>query len=249
MSAQPPGWHGDPTGRHDARYWNGAEWTEHVSEGGRTLVDALEHVVPIPAVTARPSSAALRRRMREVPIWRYGLAVAAIPVIGLWLYVGIGPLMVWAYGALLLLGVVMVPLYFRLVYISTGPDGLKTRNQVGVVKRVAREDIAAVAVGKVWNGGLTTVDQFIFVSAGGGTAARFYLQNWELDDVKRLAAGLGLPVYGRPGRPLDEYHSGRAARRAATVLGVSALAGCALPFVLLAIFGVAVAVAVLVRHS
>lgn len=27
-------WHPDPTGRHELRYWDGAQWTEHVSDGG-----------------------------------------------------------------------------------------------------------------------------------------------------------------------------------------------------------------------
>ncbi len=31
-----PGWHSDPLGQHDWRYWDGAVWTEHVSDAGRT---------------------------------------------------------------------------------------------------------------------------------------------------------------------------------------------------------------------
>jgi uncharacterized protein (AIM24 family) len=27
-------WHPDPTGRHELRYWDGNQWTEHVSDGG-----------------------------------------------------------------------------------------------------------------------------------------------------------------------------------------------------------------------
>ena len=27
-------WHPDPTGRHELRYWDGSQWTEHVSDGG-----------------------------------------------------------------------------------------------------------------------------------------------------------------------------------------------------------------------
>ena len=30
----PAGWHRDPTGRHETRYWDGAAWTEHVADGG-----------------------------------------------------------------------------------------------------------------------------------------------------------------------------------------------------------------------
>ncbi len=27
-------WHPDPTGRHELRYWDGTQWSEHVSDGG-----------------------------------------------------------------------------------------------------------------------------------------------------------------------------------------------------------------------
>jgi len=30
----PSRWAPDPTGRHELRYWNGTEWTDHVSDGG-----------------------------------------------------------------------------------------------------------------------------------------------------------------------------------------------------------------------
>ena len=35
------GWHPDPTGRFQARYHDGADWTEHVSDGGATGADVL----------------------------------------------------------------------------------------------------------------------------------------------------------------------------------------------------------------
>jgi hypothetical protein len=37
----PPGWHADPTRRHESRYWDGAAWTEHVSDAGVTGTDPL----------------------------------------------------------------------------------------------------------------------------------------------------------------------------------------------------------------
>jgi hypothetical protein len=45
-NAMPPGnvasgWHPDPSGRHQFRYWNGVAWTEHVSTGGLTDTDPL----------------------------------------------------------------------------------------------------------------------------------------------------------------------------------------------------------------
>jgi hypothetical protein len=33
-------WAEDPYARHELRYWNGTEWTEHVSDGGTTATDA-----------------------------------------------------------------------------------------------------------------------------------------------------------------------------------------------------------------
>jgi uncharacterized protein YxjI len=35
----PPNWYPDPLGRHELRYWNGSQWTEHVSSHGRQSVD------------------------------------------------------------------------------------------------------------------------------------------------------------------------------------------------------------------
>jgi uncharacterized protein YxjI len=35
----PAAWHPDPFGRHELRYWDGAQWTEHVSNHGKQSVD------------------------------------------------------------------------------------------------------------------------------------------------------------------------------------------------------------------
>src|SRR5215207_11126973 len=39
------GWHPDPAGRADQRYWDGERWTEHVMRGGEPGVD---HLGPAP---------------------------------------------------------------------------------------------------------------------------------------------------------------------------------------------------------
>lgn len=38
MAPPPPGWYPDPTSQHEFRFWNGAQWTDRVEDGG------LEHV-------------------------------------------------------------------------------------------------------------------------------------------------------------------------------------------------------------
>lgn len=35
-------WHPDPTGRHELRYWDGAQWTEHVSDQGKTSTSPMD---------------------------------------------------------------------------------------------------------------------------------------------------------------------------------------------------------------
>lgn len=35
----PASWHHDPFGRHELRYWDGAQWTEHVSSHGQQAID------------------------------------------------------------------------------------------------------------------------------------------------------------------------------------------------------------------
>ncbi|MBI2709247.1 MAG: DUF2510 domain-containing protein [Actinobacteria bacterium] len=37
----PARWAPDPLGRHEFRYWDGARWTEHVSDGGSQALDFL----------------------------------------------------------------------------------------------------------------------------------------------------------------------------------------------------------------
>jgi hypothetical protein len=36
-----PGWHPDPAGLHWWRWWDGIDWTAHVSDGGPPFIDAL----------------------------------------------------------------------------------------------------------------------------------------------------------------------------------------------------------------
>lgn len=38
-TAAPAAWYPDPSKRFDLRYWDGAEWTEHVARGGQQFTD------------------------------------------------------------------------------------------------------------------------------------------------------------------------------------------------------------------
>ena len=39
VPAVPSGWYADPSGRFELRYWDGDQWTEHVSRGGQQSTD------------------------------------------------------------------------------------------------------------------------------------------------------------------------------------------------------------------
>jgi uncharacterized protein YxjI len=45
-----PGWYPDPFGRHETRWWDGAQWTEHVASHGRQAVDPPQGGGHIPTV-------------------------------------------------------------------------------------------------------------------------------------------------------------------------------------------------------
>lgn len=38
-AAAPAGWYADPANRYELRYWDGSQWTEHVSRGGQQFTD------------------------------------------------------------------------------------------------------------------------------------------------------------------------------------------------------------------
>ena len=42
MSTTPANWYPDPVNRHQLRYWDGANWTEHVSDNGVAGVDPMQ---------------------------------------------------------------------------------------------------------------------------------------------------------------------------------------------------------------
>lgn len=54
-------WRRDPSGRHEFRYWDGRQWTENVSDQGRTSIDASMQPSPHPPA---PSPAAKAKRKK-----------------------------------------------------------------------------------------------------------------------------------------------------------------------------------------
>jgi uncharacterized protein YxjI len=58
-ASHPPAWYPDPMGRHEHRYWDGSQWTEHVSSHGRQSVDPPTGGGHIPVVN-RPTDKVVR---------------------------------------------------------------------------------------------------------------------------------------------------------------------------------------------
>ena len=55
QSSAPAGWYADPMGRHEKRYYDGQQWTEHVASHGRQSVDAPGGPSHVPTVNRDPS--------------------------------------------------------------------------------------------------------------------------------------------------------------------------------------------------
>lgn len=41
-------WYADPAGRHQVRYWDGTDWTDHVADAGVSATEPLETAAPAP---------------------------------------------------------------------------------------------------------------------------------------------------------------------------------------------------------
>lgn len=93
-----PAWYGDPTGRHDHRWWDGEAWTAHVADGGVAAHDELDgtgsEAPPAPptgpawGVTARETQVSGRAGNETIAIVALvvaciALLAAFVPFIGL----------------------------------------------------------------------------------------------------------------------------------------------------------------------
>lgn len=54
MTQYAANWYPDPLGRHELRYWDGTQWTEHVASHGRQAIDPPVGGSPVPTVN-RPT--------------------------------------------------------------------------------------------------------------------------------------------------------------------------------------------------
>lgn len=89
----PPQWAADPYGRHELRYWDGQEWSEHVRDGALPSRDPVRG----PERQAdRPDTAEQPQVVPETPPLMSGKAHALLALLtcGLWLI--IAPAIYWA---------------------------------------------------------------------------------------------------------------------------------------------------------
>jgi uncharacterized protein YxjI len=69
VTTSPANWYPDPTGRHELRYFDGAAWTDHVSDRGITAIDP---VAGPPAPTQTPDSGRLDGFERAMTVGNEG---------------------------------------------------------------------------------------------------------------------------------------------------------------------------------
>ena len=125
-----PDWYGDPVGRHQFRYWDGASWTSQVADDGKDSLDPLEGqggptVAPVDSRTITSATAEYAKRGYKLTSGGFGSVTmerAATPlnwwyIIALIWLAGVGSLVY-----VLLWGIWGVHKTYR-VTIGQGPDG------------------------------------------------------------------------------------------------------------------------------
>ncbi|WP_223625674.1 DUF4041 domain-containing protein [Microbacterium sp. EST19A] len=76
-----PGWHPDPSGQFEQRYWDGAVWTEHVFAGGAQTVAPLARSRAEARALASPSSGS-PIPVASTPVVEQATGPVASPVVG-----------------------------------------------------------------------------------------------------------------------------------------------------------------------
>jgi hypothetical protein len=86
----PPAWYADPTGIHDHRWWDGAEWTSHVADAGVATIESVaDSLGRIPGSNdarvndAGPSAGRDRVGTASLVLGLAALPVAFLPFLGL----------------------------------------------------------------------------------------------------------------------------------------------------------------------
>lgn len=159
----PPAWYPDPTGRHDHRWWDGAEWTSHVADAGAAGTDPLPAALSAPTAGADGATTAGAGGPAAAPAAAPGVAVAAL-VVGL--------------AAALLGWVPFLGLGVAVTGVGLAAVGLRR-----TTRRGRGRGMAAVGLGAALLGGLTAIATTwvaVLVLADGtggrlGDAARAYV--------------------------------------------------------------------------
>lgn len=102
------GWHPDPGGRYDLRWFDGTQWTEHVVRAGVPAIDPVpgQGPTPLPEL-APPLVPAPTVREPRPPRQRNGLALAALIVGAIGVVVGLVPIFFFVSGPLGLTAIVL----------------------------------------------------------------------------------------------------------------------------------------------
>jgi hypothetical protein len=95
------GWHKDPSGRHEYRYWSGTEWSPEVADQGVQSTDELQGAFPPPAAHVAPAATSVSTPTVNgtTPPGTNGLAVASL-VLSLLTLCGLGSLLGVIFGHL-----------------------------------------------------------------------------------------------------------------------------------------------------
>lgn len=72
----PAGWHADPHGRHELRYWDGCAWSDHVANAGQTSIDR-SSPANTPVTVDDPTSGSSPRREAAVMMGCGGAVMVA----------------------------------------------------------------------------------------------------------------------------------------------------------------------------
>src|SRR4051794_3379509 len=73
------GWHKDPSGRHELRFWDGDRWTEHVVDEGFPGLDHPTRSGRAPGGVAPPTAPALPVTARAAALAEEGARAAPTP--------------------------------------------------------------------------------------------------------------------------------------------------------------------------